>query len=152
MRLWSLHPMILDRQGLLGAWREALGAKKCLEAYERGEKVGYQAHTALLRFKQHSMPVNAINVLLWTLYRESQRRGYNFDRSKISWDRLSIDKTIPVTVGQAEYELSFLAHKINSRSNRKLDIDMLNNNFPINFDLFHLVEGEIEDWEKVKTF
>ena len=32
MRLWSLHPKYLDRQGLLAAWREALLAEPAVKA------------------------------------------------------------------------------------------------------------------------
>ncbi|MFP3165813.1 MAG: pyrimidine dimer DNA glycosylase/endonuclease V, partial [Nitrososphaeria archaeon] len=30
MRLWSLHPSFLDKQGILGVWREGLLAQKVL--------------------------------------------------------------------------------------------------------------------------
>ncbi|MGP9584395.1 pyrimidine dimer DNA glycosylase/endonuclease V, partial [Micrococcaceae sp. AOP34-BR2-30] len=30
MRLWSLHPEVLDRQGLIAGWREALLAQAVL--------------------------------------------------------------------------------------------------------------------------
>src|SRR5690606_6899395 len=40
MRLWSLHPRYLDRQGLLALWREALLARAVL----RGETRGYTLH------------------------------------------------------------------------------------------------------------
>ena len=40
MRLWSLSPKYLDRQGLLAVWREALLAKKVLE----GKTKGYKNH------------------------------------------------------------------------------------------------------------
>jgi len=30
MRLWTIHPKYLDRQGLLALWREALLAQKVL--------------------------------------------------------------------------------------------------------------------------
>jgi len=36
MRLWSLHPKELDRQGLLAVWREGLLARKVLAGETRG--------------------------------------------------------------------------------------------------------------------
>jgi len=38
MRLWSIHPSYLDRQGLLAVWREGLLALKVL----KGETIGYK--------------------------------------------------------------------------------------------------------------
>ncbi|HWP85543.1 MAG TPA: pyrimidine dimer DNA glycosylase/endonuclease V, partial [Terriglobia bacterium] len=38
MRLWSLHPSLLDSKGLVALWREALLAQKVL----RGETKGYR--------------------------------------------------------------------------------------------------------------
>lgn len=35
MRLWSLHPSLLDRQALVAGWREALLAQKVLEGLTR---------------------------------------------------------------------------------------------------------------------
>ena len=40
MRLWSLHPAHLDRQGLIACWREALLAQKVLA----GLTTGYRSH------------------------------------------------------------------------------------------------------------
>ena len=46
MRLWSLHPRYLDRQGLLALWREALLARAVLGGRTRG----YRNHPQLERF------------------------------------------------------------------------------------------------------
>ena len=35
MRLWSLHPSLLDRQALVAGWREALLGQKVLEGLTR---------------------------------------------------------------------------------------------------------------------
>lgn len=47
MRLWSLHPSLLDRAALVAGWREALLAQKVL----RGETTGYRHHPQLERFR-----------------------------------------------------------------------------------------------------
>ena len=52
MRLWTLHPRHLDRQGLTGAWREALLAQAVLAGRTRG----YREHPQLLRFREHPDP------------------------------------------------------------------------------------------------
>ena len=48
MRLWSLHPSLLDRAGLVALWREALLAQKVLT----GTTKGYRHHPQLDRFRQ----------------------------------------------------------------------------------------------------
>lgn len=45
MRIWSLHPSQLDRQGLLACWREALLAQAVLAGRTRG----YTRHPQLQR-------------------------------------------------------------------------------------------------------
>ena len=47
MRIWSLHPGYLDRQGLVACWRESLLAQKVLA----GKTVGYTRHPQLARFR-----------------------------------------------------------------------------------------------------
>ena len=47
MRIWSLHPEYLDRQGLVACWRESLLAQKVLA----GQTVGYIRHPQLARFR-----------------------------------------------------------------------------------------------------
>lgn len=44
MRLWSLHPSLLDRAALIAGWREALLAQKVL----RGQTTGYRHHPQLV--------------------------------------------------------------------------------------------------------
>lgn len=47
MRIWSLHPQYLDRQGLTAGWREGLLAQKVLT----GTTKGYRNHPQLRRFR-----------------------------------------------------------------------------------------------------
>ena len=60
MRLWSIHPRYLDTKGLLALWREALLAKKVLQ----NKTKGYKKHPQLIRFKNCSSPIKAINKYL----------------------------------------------------------------------------------------
>ena len=78
MRLWSLHPKYLDSKGLVALWREGLLARAVL----KGETKGYKNHPQLIRFKNHENPLAAINTYLLNVYRESERRFYNFNRKK----------------------------------------------------------------------
>ena len=75
MRLWTLHPKYLDRQGLLGLWREGLLAQAVLQ----GKTKGYRHHPQLARFQMHPDPVQAIAHYLREVHEEATRRGYNFD-------------------------------------------------------------------------
>lgn len=51
MRLWTLHPEYLDRQGLVALWREAPLAKAVLE----GKTRGYRRHPQLERFDRRKI-------------------------------------------------------------------------------------------------
>src|SRR5690606_41710659 len=79
MRLWSVHPRYLDRQGLLALWREGLLARAVL----RGKTRGYRRHPQLERFRAHASPRRAISAYLAAVHAEAAMRGYAFDRSKI---------------------------------------------------------------------
>lgn len=142
MRLWSLHPKYLDTKGLLALWREALLAKKVLE----GNTKGYKNHPQLNRFKSSPDPVLTINQYLKTIYDESCRRHYCFDKSKILDTK--IDSAIPVTSGQIAYEYTHLKNKLVTRSPKNLDMLKESNNPELN-PVFFLVAGEVENWEKV---
>ena len=82
MRLWSLHPSLLDTKGLVALWRESLLAKNVLE----NKTKGYKNHPQLIRFRTFANPGDAINYYLSEILKEAVRRNYNFDRTKINWD------------------------------------------------------------------
>src|SRR5690349_18012947 len=79
MRLWTLHPRHLDRQGLLALWREGLLARAVL----RGQTRGYRHHPQLERFRAHATPELAIDAYLAAVHEEAVARGYAFDRGKL---------------------------------------------------------------------
>ncbi len=80
MRLWTVHPRYLDAKGLVAAWREALLAQKVLQGGTRG----YTKHPQLTRFRQQADPLKSISTFLSVIAEEAQRRGYNFDSTKIT--------------------------------------------------------------------
>ncbi len=80
MRLWSLHPCLLDAKGLVACWRETLLAQKVLS----GQTNGYAQHPQLIRFKAHMDPMGAMGAYLTGLFDDACTRGYNFDQSKIA--------------------------------------------------------------------
>lgn len=143
MRLWSLSPRYLDRQGLLALWREALLAKKVLA----GQTKGYTKHPQLERFSVSGKPSSYINAYLLAVYQEALRRGYHFDKGKIGKGK--IEKKIPVTCGQSEYELAHLKKKLQKRDKNKWrEISAVKK--PILNTIFRLTPGPAAAWEKIR--
>ncbi len=177
MRIWSLHPSLLDRRALVACWRETLLAQKVL----RGLTRGYTNHPQLIRFRAHSQPLEAVAAYLSGLADEADARGYSFNRALIGAGENSTGKNssgkngtdknctgkaenpyasvarIPVPLGQLEYELAFLQHKVAGRdpewehqlSGRLAARGEL---AACAHPLFEVVPGAIEPWEKTKNF
>jgi hypothetical protein len=142
MRLWSLHPSMLDRLGLVALWREGLLAQKVLV----GQTNGYRFHPQLERFRATKDPVAAIGAYLWAVADEAGARGYRFDASKIAAGRRAV--AIPVTQGQLEYEREHLRRKLRGRDRaayRKLSAGKL-----APHPMLRVVAGGIEAWEVVR--
>lgn len=142
MRLWSLHPSYLDSKGIVALWREALLAKHVLE----GKTKGYTNHPQLIRFRNAKNPLSAINSFLLEVKIESEKRGYVFDKKKIG--KIKIHQELPVTAGQLEYELEHLKKKLFIRDKNRFE-KICNLKAPKPNPLFKIIDGEIEEWEKV---
>jgi len=143
MRLWSVHPQHLDRQGLIAVWREGLLAQRVLAGGTRG----YRHHPQLRRFREVPSPGVSITTYLHGIADEAARRGYSFDRGKIlgppdAW--LSLE----VSTGQLAYEWAHLRAKLAARSPEVLarwaDLDV-----PEVHPIFIVVPGPIASWEIV---
>lgn len=141
MRLWSLHPKFLDSQGLIALWREGLLAKKVLE----GKTKGYRHHPQLIRFRRENDSVDCIHLYLHLVCDEADRRGYNFDRSKLN-HRTNAKTKINVTRGQMQYEWQHLLQKLKARS-PEIYLLHCKRTRPVAHPLFQIVTGEIEEWE-----
>lgn len=113
MRIWSLHPTLLDTKGLVALWREALLAKHVLS----GSTAGYQNHPQPKRFKSSSNPHAAIHLYLKGVYEEALRRGYSFD--KTIFEIINEHISLPVTQGQLDYEHNHLMKKLLTRDPHK---------------------------------
>ena len=143
MRLWSLHPKYLDTKGLLALWREGLLAQKVLS----GNTSGYKNHPQLERFKKHPRSSEAIAVYLASVWKESKRRGYDFDLNKIGAKKTK--RKIQITQGQLQYEFKWLCQKLAKRSPDQYRlIAPVKKVLPHPF--FYAVKGQIEAWEHVK--
>ncbi|MEM0243547.1 MAG: pyrimidine dimer DNA glycosylase/endonuclease V [Candidatus Aenigmatarchaeota archaeon] len=144
MRLWSIHSKYLDRIGLIAEWREGLLAQKVL----LGKTKGYKNHPQLIRFKNYEDPVLAIGTFLFHVYLEGKRRNFSFDKSKIVKFDEKLEKIIPITKGQIEYEFKLLRYKISKREGRIIKEDGKIEVKPI----FYEIDGPLESWEKVKNY
>lgn len=142
MRLWSLHPKYLDRQGLTACWREGLLAQAVL----LGNTKGYINHPQLERFKQTDDPLSAIATYLRFVTIEAAQRGYMFDASKINTPKL-YPKLITVSDGQLAHEWQHLLQKLQTRSPQVYD-DMKSMESVEPHPLFTIEPGPIALWEK----
>jgi hypothetical protein len=150
VRLWTVHPSYLDRQGLLAAWREGLLAQKVLE----GATAGYRNHPQLERFKKAADPLALMGRFLAELADEAGRRGYRFDRSKVHALARAAAEPAIVAEGQIEYEFALLKAKLAKRDPGKLsEVERAfaeETVIRIN-SAFRRVPGEVAEWEKVKS-
>lgn len=143
MRIWSLHPRYLDRQGLVACWRETLLAQAVLA----GRTTGYGDHPQLQRFRSVPDPVETIGAYLQGIAAEADVRGYSFDRSRIDRSDARGDAVIAVTTGQLDREWSHLASKLSVRNPDVLALwDAVT--VPDPHPLFHVLEGPVATWER----
>ncbi len=173
MRIWSLHPGHLDRQGLVACWRETLLAQAVLS----GRTKGYLNHPQLVRFRAQDDPLAAVGRYLQGVVEEAEARGYRFDRSKIlrpsddaSTDRgtsahaapepganivENIVENIDVTAGQLALEWEHLSAKLELRSPEKARENALAAQqqtparpVPAPHPMMRVVPGGAEPWER----
>jgi hypothetical protein len=140
MRLWTLHPRYLDRQGLTALWREGLLARAVL----RGMTRGYTRHPQLQRFQSHAAPEWAIDAYLAAVHDEATARGYAFDRSKLG--PLHVVPGIATTAGQMDYEWQHLLRKLATRNPALFE--RWRNERPASHPLFVPQPGPVEPWER----
>lgn len=143
MRLWSLHPKYLDRQGLLALWREGLLAQAVLA----GKTRGYRHHPQLERFRKARDPLAAIGAFLGAVHLEAIARGYHFDYKKILHPSSRV--RLYVTQGQVDYEALHLQKKLKIRDPKFSKL--LSHAYKIASNpVFIVVPGDIEMWERKK--
>ena len=136
-----MHPKYLDGKGLVALWRETLLAKKVLE----GKTKGYKNHPQLDRFKKCDKPLGCIDQYLSVVYRESVKRGYNFDKTKIDFN--FTPTKLAVTTLQMNYERNHLINKLKTRDKKKYQ-ELIYKKELEPHPLFEVIEGSVEEWEK----
>ncbi|MCK9794467.1 pyrimidine dimer DNA glycosylase/endonuclease V [Isoptericola sp. 4D.3] len=146
MRLWSLAPDYLDRQGLTACWREALLAQAVLAGRTRG----YRNHSQLVRFRATPDPLATVGAYLDGVADEATARSYHFDRGRILEpprdDRPPVPR-VPVTEGQVATERDHLLAKLRVRSPARVTALADAGTIRVH-PLFTVVPGPREDWER----
>ena len=142
MRLWSLHPSLLDAKGLVALWREGLLAQAVLAGATRG----YRHHPQLVRFRTHPMPLAAIAAYLHVVVDEAGCRGYRFDRTKLP----QREDVAPITIseGQLAHEFAHLLRKLEQRDPERAT--RLHGTTPLPHPLMRVVPGPVAEWEVVR--
>ena len=143
MRLWSLNPKYLDRQGLIALWREGLLAKNVLE----GKTKGYKNHPQLERFKKSSDPIKYINHYLSVVRKEALNRGYNCSAEKII-EVETLEEKIIISEGQLSYEFEHLSGKLEKRDPKKGEELKIVDKIELH-EMFISAPGDIADWERI---
>lgn len=138
MRLWSVHPDLLDRAALVAGWREGLLAQKVL----RGLTTGYRHHPQLERFRTLADPVSGIATWLDAVATGAEARGYRFDRTRIAVP--AGGERLPLTDGQLEREWEHLRTKVAARAPEWLPRLVAPRPHP----MFDLVPGPVATWER----
>ena len=142
MRLWSLHPCILDSKGLVALWREGLLAQAVLA----GKTRGYLNHPQLDRFKAVDSPLSYIAAYLHGVAQEADARNFRFDRKRIIGSPGAAG-LLEVKRGQLMWEREHLASKFRLRAPEMLDRLTRPEDIAIH-PLFRAVTGGVEDWER----
>ena len=146
MRIWSLHPQYLDQKGLGGQWEEGIIAQNTL-FFQEGKYLNYPV---LHRVKAHQEPVAWIGMYLNEILKEANvNRGYNYNDQLIK--QLKPTLPMPVTRGQLYYEWTLLQGRLQKRDPVKMSLNdgVDINNIKAN-PMFYVIDGDIEDWERVK--
>lgn len=144
VRLWSLHPRWLDRQGLTACWREGLLAQAVL----LGRTRGYTAHPQLERFRAATDPVASVGCYLDGVRDEAVERGYRFDAARIVSPPVAGEpvERIAVTSGQLELEWRHLLAKLAMRA-PAVHASVLRE-APTPHPLFFVIPGAVASWER----
>jgi hypothetical protein len=142
MRLWTLHPRYLDRQGLLALWREALLAQKVLQGGTRG----YRSHPQLLRFREAAEPLALMAAYLREVHAEALLRGYSFNAAKIGAAADPVPR-LRETQGQLDYEWRHLLAKLSRRSPALYERHRTVGR-PQAHPCFEIVPGPVAAWER----
>ena len=138
VRLWSIHPDLLDRAALVAGWREGLLAQKVL----RGMTKGYRAHPQLERFRTLADPVAGIATWLHGLADAADARAVEAVAARVVLP--PGPERLPLTDGQLALEWAHLRAKVIERDPPWLDRLVAPRPHP----MFDLIPGPVAAWER----
>jgi len=116
-------------------------------ALEEGKDHGYYNHPQLNRFKKQNHAQTYIHLYLKAVYEESVERGFNFDKD--AFEQCYVDKKMPVTNRQLDFEVGHLKDKLRGRESfDKLDNLTIGQRHLDTHPLFYMTNGPVADWEK----
>lgn len=146
MRIWSIHPKYLDRQGLGGAWKEAHQAQAILRRHVIGglpfADIPYGMHPQLDRFKSQPDPLGALGLVMTFIRDEGLRRGYSY-KARI----LRVDESARLWISEAQlaYERLHLLRKLRERD--PVMADALPE-IPDVMPMVDFIDGGVAGWER----
>lgn len=126
------------------------GARVLAQKVIHGLTKGYVNHPQLDRFKNQLDPIAVIFFYLTGVYAEAERRGYRFNRSKIS--EIACSKNAPciaVSSGQMIHEFRLLKKKLSRRDPEKYR-ELSSVETADDRPAFEVFESEIEPLEQIR--
>lgn len=121
MRLWTLHPSILDKQGIRNLWNDCIEGQKILEGTR--SKLPKQ----LKRFSgQLDTRMNYIGYYMHCIWLEANKRKMKMNRELIerldhilTHEGIMTMAPLPISRGQVLYEYELLYNDMNKRKKEK---------------------------------
>jgi hypothetical protein len=109
MRIWSLHPSILDSKHLVACWSETLQGIGAI----KGKHKMHLNHPQLNRFKDLKENMfKGLYTYLHYVYEESLIRGFKFDRNKLDENCIDLNFRMKLSCNQLRFEVEHLRKKL----------------------------------------
>jgi hypothetical protein len=109
MRIWSLHPSILDGKHLVACWSETLQGIGAI----KGKHKMHLNHPQLNRFKDLKENMfKGLYTYLYFVYEESLIRGFKFDRNKLDENCIDLNFRMELSYNQLRFEIEHLQQKL----------------------------------------
>ena len=152
MRIWSLHPSLLDDKELKTLWKEGIKAVKAFRKLYHGERPKQVEHPQLRRFRR-SGGFTILREMLEQVYIEAQKRDIEVNHKPIEFKGYKYQlakRALAVTSGQLSFEFGLLQSKLMTRAPQKFQDNEALTVIPCNPALIE-IDGDVEVWEKTKV-
>jgi len=146
MRLWSFHPMYLDKIGYARVINEAVAGYHAYMKTGKGYPAAWEKHSQLARFKAHPSDFLRDYIKFLIDYkRYIQLKEIDFPGSFLP----DLNSCMTVTEGQLDYEWKRYLSKLKIRNFVKYS--ELKYIQPKPHPLFTVIKGDVEHWEKISV-